>query len=88
MNFVTDEVANSVHFDDMWQSKKNAQSFESAIAEMIIGGAQVTGSTIASIQRVYKADNIQKDLIRTNGWKNHLFEIIDWDTFGIVFHTM
>ena len=31
---------------------------------------------------------MKDDLIKTNGWERDLFDIIDWDNFGIVFRNM
>ena len=58
LNIATYKLTNRVHFDGRWRAKKKVQTFHTAIAELIIGGAQVTGSTSASLQRSYKEDEM------------------------------
>ena len=85
LNFVTDEVTNTIHFDDRWWAKNKAQAFKSAITELIIGGSRVTGSAHIALQLVYKGEKIQTELIKSNDWDKELFNIIYWESFGVIF---
>ena len=88
LNVEMDELADTVHFDPTWKTQPAAQTFESAIAEIIINKTRVTGDVGAALQRAYKADSMKTELIKTNGWERDLFDIIDWDNFGVVFRNM
>ena len=83
-----DELADTVYFDPLWKAKPAAQTFEIALAEIIMNKTRVTGDVGASLQRAYKADSMKTELIKTNGWERDLFDIIDWDNFGVVFRKM
>ena len=43
---------------------------------------------MVALQHAYKADIMKTEIIKTNGWERDLFDIIDWDNFGIVFRNM
>ena len=58
LNVLTGKLANTIHVYDRWRAKKKAQGFKSAIAELLIGGARVTGSASAALQRAYKEDDM------------------------------
>jgi hypothetical protein len=78
----------TVHFDPLWKSKPAAQTFKSAIAEIIINKNRFTGDVSATLQRSYKANGMRTELIKMDGWERDLFDIIDSDNFGIVFRNM
>jgi len=42
LNVEMDELADTVHFDPTWKAQPAAQTFESAIAEIIINKTRVT----------------------------------------------
>ena len=42
----------------------------------------------ASLQRAYKSNSMKSKFIKMNGWEQDLFDIIEWENFGIVFCNM
>ena len=88
LNIAMGKLANTINFENRFHSKNKSRSFESAIVELIIGGAWITVSAGAVLQRAYKGDAMRTELIKTNDWDKELFDIIDWDAFGIAFREM
>ena len=85
MSIESGKIPNILKFNNRWQANKKAQAFKSAITELIIGGSRVTGSAHIALQLVYKGEKIQTELIKSNNWDKDLFDIINWDAFGIIF---
>ena len=71
------ELAGTAHFEPLWRAKSVAQTFESAIAELIINKKWVTGDIGAALQISYKADDDMKtELTKTIGWERDLFDTV------------
>ena len=42
---------NTLHIDTTWQARDSVQYFDSALAELKIGGIRTTGSSVKALQR-------------------------------------
>ena len=88
LNVEMDKLAGTIHFDPIWKAKPAAQTFKIAIAGLIINKKHVTGDVGTALQRAYKTDSMTAELIKKSGCERDLFDIIDWENFGIVFRNM
>ena len=71
------ELAGTARFDPLWKAKPAAQTFESAIVELIINKKRVTRGIGAALQSSYKAnDDMKTELIKTIGWERDLFDTV------------
>ena len=83
-----DALAKSVHHNNLWQARSADQTFGSAISELTINETRFTGDAGAALQRSYKNLRMKQEICRVNGWHDDYFDIIDWESFGIVFRSM
>ena len=85
-----DDVADTMHLENLWQARKSTQIFEceSAVVELIIDGRQIMGDATVALQCTYTTPVMQARLPKNNKWDPVFFNIIDWESFGVIFRGM
>ena len=84
LNEKMDSLAKPVHQNHRWQAKPYAQSFFRAPVELLVKQRIITSAAGAALQRAYHAPHMKSELCKKHGWDDGQFDIIDWESFGVV----